>query len=142
MLTITQILKEKNLKLTPQRLSIYNMLYNTTEHPTVDTIYKSLIEQNPTMSLATVYKNLDSLKKVGLVTELNIGEDSFRYDANCQSHMHFYCNSCKQVLDVPHTDLINPLKDEIENTLDFDIDREQLFFYGTCSKCKNASQAI
>ena len=53
---IALIFKEKKLKLTPQRLAIYNYLMNTTSHPSADTIYNAIHEQFPTMSLATVYK--------------------------------------------------------------------------------------
>ena len=52
----TQILREKGLKVTPQRIAVYNMLRSTTQHPNAETIYKTLEPANPTMSLATVYK--------------------------------------------------------------------------------------
>ncbi|MFI3175733.1 MAG: transcriptional repressor [Bacillota bacterium] len=49
---ITQMLREKNIKVTPQRVAVYNMLLNTEEHPDAETIYKSLEETNPTISVA------------------------------------------------------------------------------------------
>ena len=62
---IAQILREKGLKVTPQRIAVYNMLCNTKEHPDAETIYKTLEPTNPTMSLATVYKTLDFFKQLG-----------------------------------------------------------------------------
>ena len=88
MLTTTEMLKSQKLKVTPQRLAIFHMLYNTKSHPSAETIYNSLQETHPTMSLATVYKTLDALAKAGLVQQLHLGEDSFRYDATASSHPH------------------------------------------------------
>ena len=59
--------KEKKLKLTPQRLAVYQFLKNTNEHPSAENIYKALHEAYPTMSLATVYKTLKTLVEIGLV---------------------------------------------------------------------------
>ncbi len=84
----TQILREKGLKVTPQRIAVYNMLRSTTQHPNAETIYKTLEPANPTMSLATVYKTLDYFKQLGLVQELNVGEPSSRYDAVMKCHPH------------------------------------------------------
>lgn len=61
---LAAMLKSKQLKVTPpQRLAIFNILYNTVEHPSAETLYKALQPTHPTMSLATVYKTLDTLKK-------------------------------------------------------------------------------
>ena len=58
---ISLIFKEKKLKLTPQRLAVYQYLKSTTEHPSAETIYNGLQATYPTMSLATVYKTLKTL---------------------------------------------------------------------------------
>ena len=65
-----QMLREKGLKVTPQRIAVYNMLCHTVEHPNAEMIYKTLEPDHPTMSLATVYKTLDAFKHLGLVQEL------------------------------------------------------------------------
>ena len=82
---ITNIFREKKLKLTPQRIAVYRYLQSTKEHPSAETIYKALQPEYPTMSLATVYKALKTLVEVDLVQELNVGEGNFRYDANTTS---------------------------------------------------------
>ena len=88
---IASIFKEKKLKLTPQRLAVYNYLINTTSHPSADIIYTDIHVQYPTMSLATVYKALKTLVDVGLIQEINVGEGNFRYDGNSSSHPHLQC---------------------------------------------------
>ena len=69
---IIQIFKENNLKLTLQRVNIYSYLRSTCEHPTVDTIYKNIKKIIPTISLATVYKTLNTLVDYGLIKMINV----------------------------------------------------------------------
>ncbi len=132
---IAELLKAKGLKVTPQRIAIFHILCNTTEHPSAETIYKSLQETHPTMSLATVYKTLDALKKADLVQELNVGEDSFRYDANVASHPHLICLSCNHVYDL-HTDLLQNLREKVSHVTDFKLLSEKIYFYGICPECQ------
>lgn len=131
------ILKTKKLKVTPQRLAIYKVLYETTSHPTAEEIYTALRQSHPTMSLATVYKTLDALKKADLATELNVGDDSSRYDANIKSHPHMICYECGKVMDL-HTNSLENFKNHIQKETDFDIVSEKVYFYGTCKTCKDS----
>lgn len=134
---LANLLKSKKLKVTPQRLAIFNILYNTTEHPSAETIYKTLQPSHPTMSLATVYKTLDTLKKSDLIQEFNVGEESFRYDANVKSHPHMVCLTCNQVFDL-HTEKLDNIKKTIQEETNFEIFSQKIFFYGTCAECKKA----
>lgn len=132
---IAQLLRSKGLKVTPQRIAIYTMLMNTKEHPNAEIIYKTLEPTNPTMSLATVYKTLDFFKATGLIQELNVGEGCSRYDANADCHPHVVCTQCGNVFDLEIEGLSN-LREKIADQTDFDLQSEQLFFYGTCPNCK------
>lgn len=111
------------------------MLFDTTSHPTAEDIYTALRQTHPTMSLATVYKTLDALKKAELATELNVGDDSSRYDATVKSHPHMICFDCGKVMDL-HTKTLDGFKDQIQQETDFDIVSEKVYFYGTCKECK------
>ncbi|TCK89033.1 Fur family peroxide stress response transcriptional regulator [Natranaerovirga hydrolytica] len=134
---LAEMLKAKKLKVTPQRLAIFGILYNTRNHPSAETIYKALQPTHPTMSLATVYKTLDTLKKSDLVEELNVGEDSFRYDATISPHPHAICLKCNSVEDLD-TKVLDNITSEIQDETDFDIISEKLYFYGYCKKCKTS----
>ncbi len=135
MINSTELLKSKGLKVTPQRLAIFNVLYNTTCHPSAETIYNSLQETHPTMSLATVYKTLDCFKKNNLVRELNVGEDSFRYDITVDSHPHLICVECHEVSDMESKVLQN-IREQISEETNFKLITEQLYFYGICPDCQ------
>ena len=136
MLELTAILKEHGLKVTPQRLSIFKMLRNTQVHPSAETIYKALQEEHPTMSLATVYKTLDTFVQHGLVQQLNLGEDSYRYDADTSVHSHVQCTKCKCVVDLPTLQHVSGLRTEVQSSTGFALSHEQLYFYGVCPTCQ------
>lgn len=138
MLLTADCLRQHKLKVTPQRLAIFHMLSNTTTHPSAETIYNSLRETHPTMSLATVYKTLDALVKASLVQQLNVGEDSFRYDATATAHPHIICTSCHQVFDLDAQDL-SSIREEVQTLTQFKLTHEQLYFYGVCPDCQSNS---
>ena len=134
MKNIAQTLRAKGLKVTPQRIAIYTMLVHTDEHPNAEIIYKALQPTNPTMSLATVYKTLDFFKVTGLIQELNVGEASSRYDAFVECHPHVVCTSCGRVFDLKLDGLSN-IREKIAHLTDFQLETEQLIFYGKCPDC-------
>lgn len=93
-----QLLKSKELKATPQRISVLKELDKKT-HPTIDDLYDSLKKENPSMSLATVYKNLAMLKEKGIVIEVNVADGKMRYDIYSKPHIHVVCSSCGAIED-------------------------------------------
>ena len=132
---IASIFKEKKLKLTPQRLAVYNYLMNTSSHPSADVIYTDIHVQYPTMSLATVYKALKTLVDVGLVQEINVGEGNFRYDGNSSPHAHIQCLKCGKVHDF-HGFSLDNLNSLPQEHTDFKIVSNKVYFYGYCKECQ------
>ena len=132
---ITSIFKEKKLKLTPQRLAVYQYLMGTKEHPSAEAIYKALQPVYPTMSLATVYKALKTLVDVELVQEINVGEGNFRYDATVNDHAHIQCLKCGRVDDLEVDSFPNLNQIAAENSK-YEIKWNKLFFYGVCEGCQ------
>ena len=125
--------KDIGLKLTPQRLAILDFLEGNTSHPSAEDIYRVLHEKYPTMSLATVYNTLDTLKLRGRVLELSIDPGKKRFDPNTKQHNHLICVKCKKVIDIHekfNVDLSGSL------IPDFDILGHHIEFYGVCDACK------
>lgn len=137
----TQVFREKKLKLTPQRIAVYNYLKSTKEHPSAETIHKSLMENYPTMSLATVYKTLKVLVDVGLVQELNVGEGNFRYDGMTDPHPHIHCICCSKVDDLEGL-TFSELNQSAKNNTNYDILSNKVYFYGVCPECKNKNKRL
>jgi Fur family peroxide stress response transcriptional regulator len=79
---IIQKLRDNGHKITPQRLAIVHILAKSESHPSVEDIHVQIKNDFPTMSLATVYRNIVLLKSLGEVLELGFPDGSNRYDGN------------------------------------------------------------
>ena len=125
------ILKENNLKITPQRIMILKYLDSHRTHPTADEIYISLKKSIPSLSKTTVYNSLDTLKKHGLVQTLSICGSEHRYDFKHEMHHHFYCKSCGKIIDI---DIKCPNIHKILKQ-GHRIDEVHGYFKGMCKNC-------
>ncbi|HMK60819.1 MAG TPA: transcriptional repressor [Dissulfurispiraceae bacterium] len=125
--------KELGLKMTPQRLSIISFLEGNKDHPTAEDIYKKISKKFPTISLATVYKTLETLKRHGVINEITIDPNRRHFDPNLQRHHHLICSRCRKIADLDiDFDLVLP-----EDTRKgFDIIGNHVEFYGLCIDCK------
>ena len=95
---IIQKLREKGHKITPQRMAIVKILSKSDGHPSVEDIYDQIKKDFPTMSLATVYRNIVLIKSLGEVLELGFPDGSNRYDGNRPyPHPHVICVKCKKI---------------------------------------------
>lgn len=137
---VTALLRERGFKVTPQRLAVYNALAHTTAHPSAENLYRELLPYYPTMSLATVYKSLNIFCEVGIVQELNVGEDSFRYDANVMPHSHIRCQHCGRVDDLAPLPTEN-FNQQIAAETGYQLTGQQYYFYGVCPECQAAVSA-
>jgi Fur family peroxide stress response transcriptional regulator len=125
--------KAIGIKLTPQRIAILDYLDGNKEHPSAEDIYKEVSKRFPTMSFATVYNTLQTLKERGGVLELTIDPDKKRFDPNTEPHHHLICLSCKKIIDI-HGKYNLDIPDE--ERADFDIVGNHIEFYGLCTDCK------
>ena len=100
---LKQKMKEKKLRITPQRLAVYANLASRKDHPTVDAILADINHNNPTASKASVYSIIGLLREVGLVKEVLLEEGVTRYDAKIENHHHFVCDECGAIHDLEWT---------------------------------------
>ena len=129
------MLKENNLKVTPQRIMILKYLDAHRMHPTADEIYSSLKKSIPSLSKTTVYNSLDILKKYGLIQALTICGSEQRYDFAHGMHHHFLCTKCGKIYDI---DFKCPNIKEIRSSIESSghkIDEVHGYFKGTCKNC-------
>ena len=133
--TIVKNLRKNNHKLTPQRLAIVKILSRSEGHPSVEKIYEHLQDNFPTMSLATVYRNVMLMKSLGEVLEIGFPDGSNRYDGNKPyTHPHVICIKCKKIVDLNLDSLIE-MKKEVALETNFKILNHRLDFFGICSNC-------
>jgi Fur family peroxide stress response transcriptional regulator len=128
-------LKERNFRLTPQRVELVRLIAASEGHPSAAQLYEKITKQFPTMSQATVYKTLTILKEMKQVLEIDLRDDS-HYDGNKPNpHPHLICMNCNQIVD-GILDLDGSVIRELENASGYQIIRPQLTFYGLCPKCR------
>lgn len=133
---IIQKLRANHHKITPQRLAIVKILAQSADHPSVEDIYHKIRADFPTMSLATVYRNIILIKSLGEVLELGFPDGSNRYDgAKPYPHPHVVCVKCKTIID-PDLESLESLKEEVANETKFKILNHRLDFFGLCEKCQ------
>jgi Fur family peroxide stress response transcriptional regulator len=95
-----EICKKNGLRITKQKEGIYLILLMDHSHPTADDIFQQVKKLFPKISFATVYDNLRKFKNIGLVRELNCGENCRRYEAKMEPHHHIIDSSNGTVTDV------------------------------------------
>jgi len=129
-------LREKGLKVTPQRMAIYNMLLATTAHPTAEEVWEHIKGEYPAVSFNTIYTTLTTLEQAGLVLRLHIGGVA-HFDANVQPHAHLCCSECGYVDDYCLPDSVDcaELAHQVNSHTGFTSGRLELNFYGVCHQC-------
>jgi Fur family transcriptional regulator, peroxide stress response regulator len=132
-------LKERNLRLTPQRVELVRLIASSEGHPSAAQLYARIKRRFPTMSHATVYKTLALLKDMGQVLEIDLRDDS-HYDGNRpQPHPHLICIQCNQIID-GEADFDPAAIRKLEQASGYKILRSQFSFYGLCPDCTPSSQ--
>lgn len=119
---------------TKQKRVILEVLKSTNTHPTADWVYEKVRKKIPSISIGTVYRNLNILKNQGEILELNFGKGFSRYDGTPSNHYHFTCEVCGRVLDV-ESPVAHELDAIISESMGVQVNRHRLEFYGVCGVC-------
>ncbi len=127
------LLKEYNLKVTPQRVAIVEELYKN-GHMNIDDLYKNLLEKFPSISLATIYKNVNAMVEKIFLNEVKVPDAKTVYELVKEEHSHLVCSSCGKIEDIIiDTSVLNNSLASVSN---FKIDNTEVVFQGTCEKCQ------
>jgi Fe2+ or Zn2+ uptake regulation protein len=127
-------MKEKGLKLTSQRLVIVDIIAGSRSHPSATDVFIEARKQAPRISLSTVYYTLDTLKKEGLIKELEFTDLDNRYDRDVSDHLNLVCKRCGRIEDFQAASPVPPA--EVEKAMGFRVDGVRLEYYGLCRKCR------
>lgn len=130
---LTNLLLEKNIRPSHQRIKILEYLLENKDHPTVDMIYSALHEDIPTLSKTTVYNTLNLFIEANLVKSLSIEDHEARYDIVTDEHGHFKCTNCNQIYDLS-IDSSSLIEGELNK---FKINEMNIYLKGLCPKCSN-----
>jgi len=131
-----EVLREKGHRLTPQRILILKVIYDADSHISAEEIYEQLHARYPYSNISTVYRTLELLKKLNLVTETNFGDGRARYHNTKKGHHHhLVCHTCGKIMDLDESTLY-PLKDTLLHDYGFDADLRHLAISGECRDCR------
>jgi len=135
---ISRSLVEKGLKVTPQRIAVYEAVINLRNHPSAEGIIKYIKKTYPNISTATVYKVLDALTENGLIKRVKTDKDIMRYDAILENHHHLYCSETDRIEDFIDEQLDKMIEDYFQKKgiPDFKIEDIKLQINGKFLKAK------
>ncbi|MDE2491721.1 MAG: transcriptional repressor, partial [Elusimicrobia bacterium] len=129
---IRALFKAKRVPLTHQRLAVYEELSGRSDHPSAEALHDSLRRDYPSLSLATVYKTLQTLHELGIVSRVDSPSAQARYDAIVGTHHHAVCDGCGRI-----EDLFDPRLDALPapRTPGFRVSAHSVHFRGLCASC-------
>lgn len=123
---------------TRQRALVLEAVRSLHNHPTSADVYDAVREKHPSISRATVYRNLNVLTEQGEVLHIPVAGGADRYDFRCDCHYHAICRECGVVYDVemPSEGLLSSVRD----THGFQIEGFDIIFTGLCPDCANPKE--
>ncbi len=130
---------EAGLKVTPQRMAVYQALVETDEHPSAEMVCRRVRQRYPNISLDTVNRTLLTLSEVGVALIVEGSGDAKRYDANLGNHQHFKCIRCKRIVDFHHEPFDRITVPECV-TSEFTVLRTTVYVEGVCDRCCSRSE--
>lgn len=139
-------LKENGYKFTSQRVLVYNsFLNNKNKHLTTEEVFHAVSQIDKSIGIATVYRTVQLFYELGLINQINFGDNITRYEIKLNdkehTHHHLICLKCGKVQEVK-IDLLEDLEQEVEKNKRFKIVDHQLKFTGYCKECYEKLQEI
>lgn len=139
-LSFRDLCARHGMAVTHQRQVIFETIAAMRGHPSPEAVYDLVKEQIPSISLATVYKNLKTFEEHGLIQEMSPHHGSTRFETNSAPHHHLVCLRCKTIVDVPANDL-GPVRLRKRAPGGFRIQRYSVEMLGLCGECAAQSES-
>ena len=125
--------KKMERRLTNQRFKILEHLRSVKTHPSAEMVYEAVRKDLPTISLATVYRNLNLLSQEGKILKLEINNE-FRFDGDISNHQHCVCQGCRKIVDLFQDDISDYAMNRFKFK-DFTPEHVNVIFTGVCKDC-------
>ena len=139
-------LRKKRLRLTEPRRIILDALAGTKEHLSADELYFIVHKMHPSLGLTTVYRTLELLEGMGIVTKFNFGDRRSRYELiespkKPDHHHHLVCMECNRIIDYDdfveeEVELLKKVERELSRKHGFQITGHAIQFIGKCPACR------
>lgn len=134
-----EILKQGGYKITNQRKVVLETLYTHRKaHLTVDEVYQYVRETNPEIGLATVYRNIQILNRLGIIEKISFDDKDIRYEIFYEDipihHYHLICRQCGGVDEI-ELDFLDRYREVLTSEKGFEALDAQIKIYGICKNC-------
>jgi Fur family peroxide stress response transcriptional regulator len=137
--TFEQLCRDQGVPLTVQRRRILETVLELDNHPTADQVHEALAERLPGVSRTTVYRTLETLVRLGVITKACHPGSVVRYDIRTEVHHHLVCLRCNKVVDLVDEQLdALPIPDT--STMDFEVSDFRVQLRGTCRSCRDSKE--
>jgi Fur family transcriptional regulator, ferric uptake regulator len=133
------VLKDKGMKYTEQRAVILQILSNRDDHLNAEEVLDIIKEKYPNqkIGIATIYRTLNFLEEVNLISSISFGKEGKKYEGNTNKHHdHIICTSCGQIVEFLD-DEIEQKQEKIALENGFTITDHTMQIFGVCSDCQN-----
>src|SRR4030042_236759 len=139
--SIIKQMRERGLKITPQRLAIIEVLVEQGDlHPGARLVYEEAKKKKRSLSLSTAYATLNELSRHGIIKTLQFDRMENRYDRNLEEHINLICERCKKILDYKVPIAVD--QRELAKKTGFSITDTRLEYYGYCRECREEKGSI
>ena len=132
----TGLLKQHSLKVTPQRTAILNEIEKA-GHIDIDHLFEILRSSFPSISLATVYKNVNHMYELSILEVIKVPNHKQQYEISKEPHIHLACDSCGSVMDMEQC--IDELMDSAESESGYRLNHSSIVLNGICPSCQAKS---
>lgn len=133
------ILRKQGYRLTPQRLVVLEVVKRSGQHLTAEEIHAAIVPQHPYINIATIYRTLQWLQDVGMVSPLAIGTGPLRYEyVRGETHHHLVCQDCGYEQEIGD-DILDALKANLQQRYSFSAQMHHLAIPGRCGACQQAN---
>ncbi|MDR0852458.1 MAG: transcriptional repressor [Clostridiales Family XIII bacterium] len=129
--SVIEELRRAEVRPSTSRIHVLKYLLAERNHPTIDQIYRDLLEILPGLSRTSVYNTVSTLSHAGLVRPLSLEGSEMRYDAFTEDHGHFKCEACGKIFDID-ADISGATAKGLDG---FTVNRRDLFLWGLCPDC-------
>ena len=129
-------LKEKGLKLTPQRILITDIIHDARGHLTAGEIIANVRAKMPGVNKSTIYRTLDILEQAGCVYKSELDNEIIYHHDDKGHHHHLKCTQCGKIVDCDEA-ILEPLHNSLVKKYGFSVDFKHMVINGICAECKN-----
>ena len=134
-----RLCREQGLPLTGQRIVVLEAVLDLHNHPTADQVHEAVARRDPGVSRATVYRALESLARIGVITKACHPGKAVRYDSRTEIHHHLVCLRCDDVIDVTD-ERLDALPVPDTSRLGFEISDFRVQLRGICRRCRELEE--